>query len=157
MMDSSENDVEGFTDDSPFVRLLGTEGRVRIIDVLLRQHTNWMTPGEICDAARISNSTFSRNKDVLLELGILNQRKQGNSTLYRVNVENDVVNLLGRFHTELLSYSEEIIASTDDEAPDQVKEIIEILRQSSSEKAGETRRKSDEELSRTARELMMAQ
>lgn len=97
---------------SPFVRLLETPGRVRILDVFLRRFESELSASDI--AHLVSESTFSRNKDVLLELGVINQtREVAGKKYYQLNRDSELVKLLGQFHTQLIVHSSDIVDGTD--------------------------------------------
>lgn len=98
---------------SPFVRLLGTPGRARILDAFLRKYRTELSAGDVASLTHVSESTFSRNKDVLLELDIIiPTREVGSKQYYQLNLESPIVELLGRFHTQLLDYADYIAERT---------------------------------------------
>lgn len=99
-------------EDSPFVRLLDREGRVKTIDVLLRKPHSKLTADEIAELAGIEPSTFHRNKDVLEELNIVQSETVGNTSQYTINTDNEIAKTLAKTHTKLLKYGGEIIEST---------------------------------------------
>lgn len=97
-----------YSDSSPFVRLLSTPGRVKILDVLLRRHTSHLTAGEIADQAGIDEGTFSRNKEIFIDLNIVDTTREGRQTVYQLNTESEVVQHFGQAHTALLAHAETI-------------------------------------------------
>lgn len=98
---------------SPFVRLLATSGRVRTLDAFLRKYQTELSAGDIADVTDVSESTFSRNKDVLLELNIIEQtHSEAGKQYYRLNVDSPLVKLLAEFHTKLIQHTDEINSNT---------------------------------------------
>lgn len=108
-------DYREFSKSSVFVRLLETPGRVKILDTLIRRPESKLTAGEIAKQGSLSESSFSRNKDFLLELGIMSTIEQGSKTRYQINKENDFVQLLVAFHNELLYHADEILAGSNND------------------------------------------
>lgn len=98
---------------SPFVRLLATPGRVRTLDAFLRKYQTELSAGDVANITDVSESTFSRNKDVLIELGIIERtRSEAGKQYYRLNVDSPLVGLLAEFHTKLIEYTDEINSRT---------------------------------------------
>ncbi len=97
-----------FSETSPFVRLLSNPSRVKIADVFLRRPNSVLIAGEITELAGISESTFSRNKDVFLEMEFLQTRERGGQRVYQLNTENETVQKFGEAHTQLLVDAEAI-------------------------------------------------
>lgn len=94
---------------SPFVRLLGTKGRVRVLDVFLRKFGTELSATEIAELTNVSESTFSRNKDVLIELDVIEPtRREAGKQYYELNVDSPIVTLLAEFHTKLIEHTDEI-------------------------------------------------
>lgn len=116
-----------YTDSSPFVRLLSTPGRVKILDVLLRRHSSKLTAGEIAEQAGIDPGTFSRNKDLFLELDIVTTTQDGRQTMYQLNTDSEVVKHFGRAHTELLSHAEAVLGELGLEYPDHIERLQEFM------------------------------
>lgn len=102
-----------FSETSPFVQLLGKPGRVKILDTLIRHYASKLTVRQITQQAGISESTFSRNKDFLLDLEIILSDKDEGPTRYQINKESDVVRLLVEFHSELIEHADDILGSAD--------------------------------------------
>lgn len=102
-----------FSDSSPFVHLLEKRGRVKILDTLIRRHASKLTAEQIAEQGDISESTFSRHKDFLLDLDIMVAHEDGTTTRYQINKGNEVVQLLAEFHTELLNHTDEILERSD--------------------------------------------
>jgi len=126
MTDRSQ--TKGYTDDSPFVRLLATPSRVKILDVLLRRHASELTASEISEQAGIDEGTFSRNKDLFEELGIVESHEEGRTTYYRLKADSPVAKAFGTAHSELLVQAEELLSKTGRPSPDRVERIREFVR-----------------------------
>lgn len=123
----SDRSPRGYSDDSPFVRLLATPSRVKILDVLLRRHASELTASEISEQAGIDEGTFSRNKDLFEELGIVTSRKEGHRTYYQLNTDSPIVAAFGTAHSELLVRAQELLAETDRPRSDDVEEMYRFL------------------------------
>lgn len=112
-MVAHESDRNRYADLSPFVRLLGTRGRVQILDTLISKHYDALTAGEIAEYTGISESTFARNKDELLDLEMVEAiDDESGPTRYTINEDNDVVKTLVRFHLDLSEHAERILTAT---------------------------------------------
>jgi len=122
-MDSSTN--LPYSDRSPFVRLLETPGRVRILDVFLRKHYTELSASDVANLGNIDKSTFTRNKDVLLELEIIvPSDKEGQQQYYRLNTDSEIVNVLGRAHSELTKFATEVNDKTTIDKADYIGRLI---------------------------------
>lgn len=102
-----------YVENSPFVRLLATPSRVKILDVLLRRHSSWLTAKQISNQAGFDKATFSRNKDLLVESGLVETKEEGRKTLYKINRDDEAVKHLGRAHGALLLRSGAILDNTE--------------------------------------------
>jgi DNA-binding transcriptional ArsR family regulator len=112
-----------YGEDSPFVRLLGTPGRVRILDVFLRRYETELSANDISHL--VSESTFSRNKDILLELDIIKQtRREGGKQYYALNRDSELVDAIGRFHTQLFDHLDAITERTEIFKEDYVGQLL---------------------------------
>ena len=116
--DESESDEgtepEAYVDRSGLVRLLGTPGRTKMMAVFLGTREAELTGAEIAKFAGIDKSTVSRNIDVLVQLGIIEEaRTVGNSVLYRLDSDSEVSKALGKAQQELLSDLEVLVRATD--------------------------------------------
>lgn len=110
-----------YADLSPFVRLLGTRGRVQILDTLISKHYDALTAGEIAEYTGISESTFTRNKDELLDLEMVEEIDgESGATRYTINEDNEVVKTLVRFHIDLSEHAERILDTTSSDRRDLV-------------------------------------
>lgn len=121
---------ERYTDLSPFVRLLGTKGRVQILDALIHKPDRELTASEIAHLTGTSPSTISRNVDdlVLLEMVTKHESKNG-AARYQINTENEIVKTLVKFHLDLSEHAEEILSNTKPSDRDVGVEIIRDMNQ----------------------------
>ena len=72
-----------------------------------------LTGTEIAKFAGIDKSTVSRNIDVLVQLGIIEEtRTVGNPVLYRLDSDSEVRKALGKARQELLSDLEALVRAT---------------------------------------------
>ncbi|MEY7851458.1 winged helix-turn-helix domain-containing protein [Natrarchaeobius sp. A-rgal3] len=94
----SDQRPRSYTDNSAFVRLLETEGRVRVLDVLLRRPGVELTAADISKLAGIDESTFSRNKDVLESFDIVETEYRDGHAVYTLNTESEIVEVLAGSH-----------------------------------------------------------
>lgn len=108
-------DADGsYSRDSPFVRLLGTQGRVQILDVFLRKHYKELTAAEVADLAGVSLSTFHRNIGELKELDVVQEAEPVAGTArYKLNEESPIAKTLGQAQSELLKYSKKVMEGTE--------------------------------------------
>lgn len=107
--------------DSLLVRLFGRPSRVKIIEALLTRYTAKLTATQIAEVAGIDKSTFHRNKDLLLELEIIERSDIGGNTVFTLNENSPLVQALGQLHTEISLYTNELVTSkTQTTTPDKV-------------------------------------
>lgn len=84
------------TDDSLFVELFTPRARARILDVLLSNPHEAMLAADIAEAAGISRSSFARQLDPLLDLGVMVRDEQVvNAWTYRLNTDHPAAQLAG--------------------------------------------------------------
>lgn len=119
--------VSDYVENSPFVRLLGTPSRVKILDVLLRRHSSWLSADEISSLAGIDQGTFSRNKDVLMELQLVDRDEDGPRITYKINTDHPVIENFGKGHTELLEYAPQVIEETSPLSQTHIREVISLI------------------------------
>lgn len=106
---TDEKKVRGYSEGSPFVRLLGKPGRVKLLDVFLRKHYQELTAPEVSDLANVAPSTFHRNIDYLVEIGVIEPTREiGGTQLYKLNIDNQIAKVLGSLRTELLEFTDQI-------------------------------------------------
>lgn len=87
---------------SVFEELLGSRGRVKMLEAFLNQAGTTVTAGEIAEFAGFSQSTFSRYIDLFEELEIVEVADQvGNTTLYRLNEDSELAGALAQVQYHL--------------------------------------------------------
>jgi len=67
---------------------MGTEARLRIMQLLLMAHPAGMVVGEIQEELGIPNSTLSHHLDKLRNENLINVSREGTFLRYRVNTES---------------------------------------------------------------------
>lgn len=98
-----------YVEESVLVKLFGTKGRARILDVFLSKHDSEMTIQEIADWAGIAVSTVHRNIDELIEFGVIRpSRAVENTQLYHLNKGSPLTKTIGEFHSDLIDHVEEV-------------------------------------------------
>lgn len=106
-----------YVENSTMVRLLGTPGKVKVISVFLGKHYTELSAARAAELAGIDVSTFHRNVDVMLDLGIIvESRTVGGTQLYRLDTDHPVAKALGKLRAELLEHVEDF--RSDDQAED---------------------------------------
>jgi ArsR family transcriptional regulator, arsenate/arsenite/antimonite-responsive transcriptional repressor len=78
---------------------MGTEPRLRIMQLLLSAHPTGMVVGEIQDELGIPNSTLSHHLDKLKNEGLINVRREGTFLWHTANTEA-LEELLGFLYAE---------------------------------------------------------
>lgn len=74
---------------SVFVELLGSPGRVKMLEAFLDHPDSQLTAKEVARFTDISESTFSRHVDLFLDLGLIEVvNRVGNTTLYRLDEQS---------------------------------------------------------------------
>jgi len=66
---------------------MGTEPRLRIMQLLLSAHPEGLVVGDIQDALAIPNSTLSHHLDKLKNEGLVDVRREGTFLRYTANTE----------------------------------------------------------------------
>ena len=66
---------------------IGTEARLRIMQLLLSAHPEGLVVGEIQDELEIPNSTLSHHLDKLRNEGLVNVQRESTFLHYRANTE----------------------------------------------------------------------
>ena len=88
---------------SAFVELLGSPGRVKMLEAFLDNHETTLTAKDVADYADISESTFSRNADLFLDLDLIEQTDQvGKTRFFSLNKESPLAEDLARAQYHLL-------------------------------------------------------
>jgi len=113
-MTESSSNTKSYVDASPFVRLLETKSRVRMVDVFLGKHYEELTASEVADLADINQSSVSRNIDTLLEIGIIDKVGESTPQRYTLNKSHPVSNSLRDARMALFDHTEEIDSATED-------------------------------------------
>lgn len=104
--------IEGFDADDleemdtlfeghPLIDVLTPESKVRIIVALLRVPDGKFRPTDIYDRARVSHDTWHKYKETLVDkYGVIEQvGKIGNSPLYQINEDSELVPLIDQLVT----------------------------------------------------------
>lgn len=97
----AEADIDTAFKGHPFIELLGSKSKVKIILAMLRVRGDKLRPTDIYTAARISHDTWHNHKPMLVDkYGVIEHvGKIGNSPLYRMPEDDELVDKLD----ELLS------------------------------------------------------
>ena len=86
---------------------MGTEARLRIIQLLLSAHPEGMVVGEIQSELEIPNSTLSHHLDKLKNEGLVSVRREGTYLWYSAN-ENTLQELLQFLYAECCTRSKAV-------------------------------------------------
>jgi ArsR family transcriptional regulator len=90
---------------------MGTEPRLRIMQLLLSAHPTGMVVGEIQDELGIPNSTLSHHLDKLKNEGLLKVRREGTFLWHTANTEA-LEELLGFLYAECCTRNKVIKPAT---------------------------------------------
>lgn len=105
----SEQTFESYADGSAFLELLGSKGKARMIDVFVGKRNERLTAQEVADLAGIDRSTFDRNIQSFLDLGIVDLvEPAGNARRYQLDSNHTVSQLLGALQEGLLGHVESL-------------------------------------------------
>jgi DNA-binding IclR family transcriptional regulator len=117
-----------YVERSALVALLGSPGKVKLLDVFLGKHYEELSAAQVADLAGIDVSTFHRNVDPFLDVGVVEEtRTVGGTQLYRLDTDHPVSKAFGRAQSALLEYAEAIDRETDGEQEmDQAAEFAEL-------------------------------
>lgn len=96
----TDGDEFSYADESPFTKLFETKSRVKILDALVRYSYDPLTQKELEDFADLNQSSVSRNKDVLLDIGIV-EEVGSNPAKYQLNPDDPRTELLKQFHRKM--------------------------------------------------------
>jgi len=96
----TDGDEFSYADESPFTRLFETKSRVKILDALVRYSYEPLTQQELEDFADLNQSSVSRNKDVLLDIGIV-EEVGSSPARYQLNPDDPRTGLLKQFHRKM--------------------------------------------------------
>ena len=92
-------DTEQITRFADMFAAMGTESRLRIMQLLLSAHPDGMVVGEIGSELDIPNSTLSHHLDKLRNEDLVNVRREGTFLWYSANTEA-LQELLGFLYAE---------------------------------------------------------
>lgn len=96
----TDGDEFSYADESPFTKLFETKSRVKILDALVRYSYSPLTQQELEDSADLNQSSVSRNKDILLDIGIV-EEVGSNPAKYQLNPDDPRTELLKQFHRKM--------------------------------------------------------
>jgi DNA-binding transcriptional ArsR family regulator len=96
---SKKQDLEEITRFADMFSAMGTEPRLRIMQLLLSAHPNGMVVGEIGGELDIPSSTLSHHLDKLKNEGLVNVRREGTYLWYSANTDA-LQDLLGFLYAE---------------------------------------------------------
>jgi DNA-binding transcriptional ArsR family regulator len=91
----SAKSAERITRYADMFSAMGTEARLRIMQLLLTAHPEGLVVGEIQEELRIPNSTLSHHLDKLKSEGLVNVKRE--STYLRYTADTDALQELLRF------------------------------------------------------------
>lgn len=123
-MSDNEPDPESIDDpyakDTPLTWIFSNNSRVRIIAALLSEADRDLNISDIARVAGISRSAVYDNIEPLEEHGIINQTREiGDSTMYEINTDSEIVALIAEIEELLLeqSYKEDNKREKEPPAP----------------------------------------
>jgi hypothetical protein len=89
-------DKDTLFETHPLIELLTPPAKIKIILTLMGIHGEKLPPSDIYNRARISHDTWYKHKDILIEkYDVIEQAgNAGNSPLYRINAESELVTLI---------------------------------------------------------------
>ena len=79
-------------------RLFSSYGRIRIISIMIE--SNELNISEITRRSGISHSSTALHLEVLVNLGLLTEKRFNRIRIFRVNHSNPYANILARFLSE---------------------------------------------------------
>ncbi|WP_226007462.1 winged helix-turn-helix domain-containing protein [Natrinema salinisoli] len=104
-------DAKAYADDTTITDILGDHPRAKILTVLLSEAPNDINITDIARLAGLERKTVYSHLDPLLAYGIVEKsRMVGNSTMYRINTDNEAAKALGKLDRELM----QILAAKED-------------------------------------------
>ncbi|KXB07243.1 hypothetical protein AKJ51_01730 [candidate division MSBL1 archaeon SCGC-AAA382A20] len=93
--------------ETPIREIFGNSPKVKVLDTLIENPKLDYSKKELAEAAGISKSTLYKLWDELEEEGIVVEtRKIGNATLFKLNEDSKIVRELVRFEKRLLRSKE---------------------------------------------------
>jgi hypothetical protein len=92
----ANRDPEAFVTENPLVELLTPAAKVKILLALMRLRGGKLNPTGIAERAAITQHTWYEHRDELVDVyGVIEEAgNAGNSPLYRVDMENPIVQRL---------------------------------------------------------------
>ena len=84
---SNKKNLENVTRYADRFAAMGTEARLRIMQLLLSAHPDGMVVGDVQAELEIPNSTLSHHLDKLKNEGLVNVRREGTFLRYTANTE----------------------------------------------------------------------
>ena len=85
-----------------FKEIFGDSPQTKILDFLSDHPDYDYSISEIAKQAQVSRPTVYKIKDILIKKGLIIQtREQGNSLLYKLNIDNKLVQIILKFDFEI--------------------------------------------------------
>jgi ArsR family transcriptional regulator len=94
-----KQNIEEITRFADMLSAMGTESRLRIMQLLLSAHPDGMVVGEIGDELEIPSSTLSHHLEKLKNVDLVNVRREGTFLWYSANTAS-LQKLLGFLYAE---------------------------------------------------------
>ncbi|WP_420028542.1 winged helix-turn-helix domain-containing protein [Halorussus lipolyticus] len=89
--------VSSYTEESPFVSLLGQPARTKLLAAFVSERGRDLNVSYVADLAGVARSTVYDNLDDLQELGVVEHtRDVGGSPMYQLNENNEIAEELVR-------------------------------------------------------------
>ena len=95
----AKQNIENITRYADMLSAMGTESRLRIMQLLLSAHPEGMAVGEIGEELEIPSSTLSHHLEKLKNEDLVNVRREGTFLWYSVNADS-LQKLLGFLYAE---------------------------------------------------------
>jgi DNA-binding transcriptional ArsR family regulator len=107
-LNSPDSDNEAYAEDTPLTWVFGSHPKVKIITVLLSGEHD-MNITDMAQLAGMSRSAVYDHLDDLLVHGIIKETREiGSSSMYSINKDSAIAQLIGQLEHELLdSYYEQ--------------------------------------------------
>ncbi|WP_248911051.1 winged helix-turn-helix domain-containing protein [Halocatena marina] len=106
MSQTAAEEEATYADGTTLVSVLGTPARVRILAVLTSETDRDLNPTEIMEEAGIGSTAFYEHIDDLRAWGLVEKtRMAGNSPMFRLNMDSEAAQHLGKFEWELVKHS----------------------------------------------------
>jgi DNA-binding transcriptional ArsR family regulator len=87
MANATKKNLEQVAKFADMFSAMGTEARLRIMQLLLSAHPEGMVVGELQEELEIPNSTLSHHLDKLRNEGLVQVRREGTFLWYTANTE----------------------------------------------------------------------